>query len=72
MTSPVDPFSDEERDYLVLTNHQAEYSLWPAGLPVPDGWNAVHGPGQRAACARYVDQNWTALRPPADVKGDSP
>jgi MbtH protein len=71
-SSPVDPFSDEDRDYLVLANPRAEHSLWPATIPVPDGWTAVHGPGQRAACVRYVEQNWTALQPPARVKGDSP
>jgi MbtH protein len=72
MTSTVDPFSDEDRDYLVLANGPGEHSLWPASLPVPEGWKPVHGPGRRAGCVRYVDDNWTALRPPAGVKGDSP
>lgn len=57
------PFEDEEGSYLVLTNGEQQYSLWPARLPVPDGWRTAHGADTRAACLAYVEEVWTDMRP---------
>jgi MbtH protein len=57
------PFEDEHRPYLVLTNHEDQHSLWPADLAVPDGWTAGFGPAERAACLAHIDTSWTDLRP---------
>nr|WP_306661470.1 MbtH family protein [Mangrovihabitans endophyticus] len=57
------PFEDEVGNYLVLANSQEQYSLWPARLPVPDGWRTVHGVDTRAACLAYVEEVWTDMRP---------
>ncbi|SDH57652.1 MbtH family protein [Nonomuraea jiangxiensis] len=57
------PFEDPESDYLVVVNDENQHSLWPAWMPVPEGWHAVHGPAARDSCLEYVDTHWTDMRP---------
>ncbi|MDX6740067.1 MbtH family protein [Actinocorallia sp. A-T 12471] len=57
------PFDDAEGVFLVLVNAEGQHSLWPSFAEVPAGWTTVHGPASRAACAEYVEANWTDLRP---------
>ncbi len=57
------PFDDETHLFLVLTNGQQQYSLWPAFATVPDGWERRFGPGQRAACVEHIETHWVDLRP---------
>jgi MbtH protein len=59
----VDPFDYPDRDYLVLVNAENQHSLWPHALPVPDGWQVVHGPAARPDCLEHVDRHWTDMRP---------
>jgi MbtH protein len=56
-------FDQEALEFIVLTNHEVQYSLWPNCKPIPAGWNQVFGPSDKAACCRYVDDNWTDMRP---------
>lgn len=58
-----DPFSDDERDYLVLVNDEGQHSLWPASADVPAGWRSVRPAGSRQDSLDYIEQNWTDLRP---------
>lgn len=58
--------SDEREDttvYTVVVNHEAQYSLWPAGRELPAGWSAVGEPGTRAACLARIEETWTDMRP---------
>lgn len=57
------PFDDGAAGFLVLVNDEEQHSLWPAPVPVPDGWTAVFGTDSREACADYVERHWTDLRP---------
>ncbi|GAA2992092.1 MbtH family protein [Actinokineospora diospyrosa] len=57
------PFDDADGTFYVLVNDEGQHSLWPAFRAVPAGWNAVFGPGERAAALKYVETNWTDLRP---------
>jgi len=57
------PFEVPDADYTVLRNLSNQHSLWPAGMPVPDGWTVVHGPEPRENCLAYVRQHWVDLRP---------
>ena len=57
------PFDDESAMYLVLTNEEGRYSLWPAALDIPKGWTAGGPPAGRRACLEWIDANWTDLRP---------
>jgi MbtH protein len=49
------PFESVDRSYLVLRNDRAEYSLWPDGITVPDGWTVVHDRDSREACLAYIE-----------------
>lgn len=56
------PF-DEDGPFLVLVNAEGQYSLWPEFAEVPAGWTTVYGPGNREESLRYVEENWTDMRP---------
>ena len=62
------PFEDENAKYLVLKNHEFQYSLWPAFIDVPAGWAVVHNSDTREACLDFVNANWTDMRPRGLVK----
>jgi MbtH protein len=62
------PFDDENGTFLVLRNDEGQYSLWPDFAATPAGWPVVHGPGTRAACLRFVEENWTDMRPASLVR----
>lgn len=57
------PFEDNKATYLVLINHEGQYSLWPSVIDVPAGWKVINEPANRQVCLDYVDQNWTDMRP---------
>ncbi|HEY4465148.1 MAG TPA: MbtH family NRPS accessory protein [Streptosporangiaceae bacterium] len=54
---------DEDIRYEVLRNDEDQYSLWPAGHEVPEGWHQVGKEGSREECSAYVDEVWTDMRP---------
>jgi MbtH protein len=57
------PFEDDDAEYLVLVNHEGQYSLWPALVDIPAGWTATGPRGQRRVCLDWIDANWTDMRP---------
>lgn len=57
------PFEDETAIFHVLVNDEGQHSLWPAFVPVPDGWTVRLGSESRSACLDYINQNWTDMRP---------
>jgi MbtH protein len=57
------PFQDEDREYLVVVNHEVQYSLWPSSLDIPAGWTAVGPKGKRQECLDWINANWTDMRP---------
>jgi MbtH protein len=65
------PFEDDAEIYVVLVNAEGQHSLWPSLIAVPAGWDAVHGPADRADCVAYVNANWTDLRPASLVRAMS-
>ena len=54
---------DDNTRYQVLRNDEDQYSLWPADLDVPDGWQTVGKEGTKDECSAYVDEVWTDMRP---------
>ncbi|MFD5825707.1 MbtH family protein [Lentzea sp. NPDC060358] len=52
MTSP---FAQAHTMFLVLVSPTGQYSIWPAVLQVPAGWQVVHGVACRQSCQDYVD-----------------
>ncbi|MFJ5228431.1 MbtH family protein [Kitasatospora sp. NPDC088391] len=57
------PFDDESGRFLVLVNAEAQYSLWPAHLDVPGGWERTGPEGSRQECLDVVERLWTDMRP---------
>ena len=57
------PFDDTNARFLVLVNHEGQYSLWPDFAQVPPGWSAVFGPEARQTCLDHIEQAWTDMRP---------
>lgn len=57
------PFDDETARFVVLVNEERQYSMWPAGTPVPAGWVVVFAESSHEECVRYVEGAWTDMRP---------
>lgn len=52
-----------ELDYLVVVNHEEQYSIWPAGKSLPAGWSDAGFRGTKDGCLKHVDEVWTDMRP---------
>lgn len=57
------PFEDKDGVYLALVNAEGEYSLWPAFIDVPAGWDIAHPRDTRDACLDFINRTWTDMRP---------
>lgn len=61
----VNPFDNDNHDFLALVNAAGQHSLWPAFADVPAGWEITFGPDARAACLAHIGNAWGDLRPGA-------
>lgn len=57
------PFDNTEGTFHVVVNAEGQHSLWPSFADVPAGWQAVTGADTREFCLRYIEENWTDIRP---------
>lgn len=64
--------SDDARTYVVVVNHEEQYSIWLAEKEIPQGWSAVGRPGSKAECLEYVQEAWTDMRPLSVRGGAAP
>jgi MbtH protein len=55
--------NEDTRTYVVLVNHEEQYSLWLADREIPAGWSAVGTPGSKEECLAYVEAVWTDMTP---------
>ncbi|WP_148713632.1 MbtH family protein [Chitinolyticbacter meiyuanensis] len=57
-------FDREDETFIVLVNHEEQYSIWPHWKAVPGGWRAVEGiRGNKQQVLAFVEQAWTDMRP---------
>lgn len=57
-------FDREDKTFIVLVNHEEQYSIWPHWKAVPGGWKAVEGvKGDKKTVLEYVEKTWTDMRP---------
>ena len=49
--------------YLVVLNHEEQYSVWSADREIPAGWRAEGTSGTREECLAHIDRIWTDMRP---------
>lgn len=56
---------DEEDNtvYLVVVNHEEQYSIWPDFKPIPNGWRAEGKQGSKQECLDHIAEVWTDMRP---------
>ena len=52
-----------EDRYIVVMNHEEQYSIWPTGRQLPLGWRDVSVSGTKAESLNYIKQHWTDMRP---------
>lgn len=57
------PFDDETARFMVLVNGERQYSMWPAGVPVPAGWDVALAESSHEECVNFVETTWTDMRP---------
>lgn len=50
-------------EFIVVINHEEQYSVWAVGRPIPAGWSAVGAPRSREECLAYIEEVWTDMRP---------
>jgi MbtH protein len=58
--------NQEEEDtsvYIVVINHEEQYSIWPEYKEIPNGWTAVGKSGTKQECLDYIKEVWTDMRP---------
>lgn len=49
--------------FLVVVNHEGQYSVWWADRNLPDGWQATGASGTREKCLAHIAEVWTDMRP---------
>lgn len=56
---------DEEatRSYVVVVNHEEQYSIWFSDKAIPAGWRAIGGSRSKAECLQHIEEVWTDMRP---------
>ncbi|WP_030835523.1 MbtH family protein [Streptomyces sp. NRRL S-475] len=53
----------EETRYVVVVNHEEQYSIWPLGREIPEGWKDAGREGPKDACLAHINEVWTDMRP---------
>ena len=57
-------FEDNDgRTYVVVVNHEEQYSIWPKGREIPSGWRSAGVEGDKPHCLAHIDEVWTDMRP---------
>ncbi|MER6082910.1 MbtH family protein [Streptomyces sp. NPDC013157] len=49
--------------YRVVVNGEEQYSIWPEGRDLPDGWFDEGTSGTKEDCLDHVERVWTDMRP---------
>lgn len=53
----------DDRIYVVVVNHEEQYSIWPEGKEIPLGWRDAGKQGKKEECLEYIKEVWTDMRP---------
>lgn len=63
----MNPFDDQDGEFLVLVNAAGQLSLWPTFAAVPSGWEVVKSAGSHGAALDFVERSWPDVLQPAQV-----
>ena len=58
-----DDAHEDGQVYVVVINHEEQYSIWPAERELPLGWKEAGKQGPKAECLDYIKEVWTDMRP---------
>ena len=53
----------EEVTYVVVCNHEGQYSIWDSERPVPSGWEVRAPAASKVLCLEYIRQHWVDMTP---------
>lgn len=53
----------DDRTYTVVVNHEEQYSIWPVGRVMPNGWRGGGKTGSKQECLDHIETVWTDMRP---------
>lgn len=54
---------EDATNYIVVMNHEEQYSIWPSYKEIPLGWKDVGKSGLKPECLAYINEMWTDMRP---------
>ena len=54
---------EDTTNYMVVVNHEEQYSIWAADREPPKGWRIVGKRGKKSECLQYIEETWTDMRP---------
>jgi MbtH protein len=49
--------------FVVVVNHEEQYSIWPEYKTVPAGWRQVGEARSKELCLEHIKSVWTDMRP---------
>jgi len=55
--------AEEQGTFIVVVNHEEQYSIWRADEAVPLGWREGGKRGTKAECLAFIKEVWTDMRP---------
>jgi amino acid adenylation domain-containing protein len=50
-------------NFAIVQNDKLEFSIWPANVPPPAGWNLVGVTGSEDECLEHIGRIWTDMTP---------
>ena len=56
-------WGDENSNFVVVVNHEEQYSIWPDYKAIPAGWRETGKSGKKDECLQWIDEVWTDMRP---------
>jgi MbtH protein len=56
-------WDSDDNTFLVVRNHEGQFSIWPEYEELPKGWRAAGAKGRKQECLDYIQKTWTDMRP---------
>jgi MbtH protein len=63
LTGKYMPEQEDSTIYLVVVNHEEQYSIWPNYKQIPPGWRPAGFEGEKAQALAWINEVWTDMRP---------
>lgn len=54
---------EDKTTYVVVVNHEEQYSIWPVDRELPLGWKDAGKRGTKQECLEHIEVVWTDMRP---------